>query len=150
MSKDELLAERRTRMLGYIKDGMTADQIADIEGLDLVRARKERKAVADTHGLSTPPNKRAGFTPVGFTAPNRGMRTFLGYKLSDLTTKHKGDKILIARLTGLTQSEQRQAVKASVGHNWTLAQIQRLADALDIPFEELMRYALKGTNIGFK
>jgi DNA-binding CsgD family transcriptional regulator len=148
MSKAEreaLLARRRASIVEHIRAGRTAEEIADIEGMDRDEARKLRRQIALEEGVTSdavaPP-----FRPLGLKGENRQFIIHLG----NLLARVPGHPLEVARLTGLTQSEQRAAMQAIVGHNWTVAQIQRLAAALNMSFEDVMRYCLNGSKIGFK
>jgi antitoxin component of RelBE/YafQ-DinJ toxin-antitoxin module len=142
-------ALQRLNIVEHVKAGHTAYQIADAEGLDPDDARQKRRRIAKEEGLPILRDKRSGLKAIGMNERNEQVRARLGFVLKRLTDERKMNPYQIARLVGLTMSEQRDAVDRTKGHNWTLAQIQRLADASGSTFEEIMTHIMTTPPIGF-
>jgi len=126
-------------MIEHIKNGLSAQEIADFEGLEIAYAGKQRKEVADAERITLPPPSRKGFRALGLDDENSGFRFRLGQLLRDVRTIYHPSEV--STLIGLTNREQNQAINMRVGHNWTLGQMHRLAKVLDWTFEELITHA---------
>jgi hypothetical protein len=146
--REALLEQRRLNIVDHIRAGHTSDEISDAEGMDRDDARKQRKAIADAEGLDVHTIGRSGFDPVGLIEERSGFRNRLGDELERLRRTHHA--LEIAKMTGLTQSQQRAATQPVPKHNWTVSQIKRLADARGRTFEEMITFCNTRQNIGFR
>lgn len=146
-SRRELIDQRSANILEHIKQGLTAEQIADAEGITADDARKLRLQLAREHKIAIPKARREGFRALGLNEERSGFRVRLGYQLQHLRDQHH--PVAVSKMTGLTQAEQRDAVDPRKGHNWTLGQMQRLATARGYTFERLIQIALTKDGIGY-
>jgi len=132
------LARRKVRLADHLRAGRTVGEICDIEGLDPSNEPKRMKReVADPLGLTITGGHNTKM-PLGLTTIERHMRLNLGNQVRLL--RDDNHYIEVSRLIGLTNVEQRRAIDGK--HNWTLAQMQRLADATSTSFEEIIRNVL--------
>jgi hypothetical protein len=142
-----LIEQRSANILEHIKQGKTAEQIADAEGITADDARKLRLQLAKKHDVRIPKAHRAGFRAIGLDDERSGFRVRLGYQLQYLRDEHH--PVAVSKMTGLTQAEQRDAVDPRKGHNWTLGQIQRLAEARGVSFEQMIVTAMTKDGVGY-
>ncbi len=138
-------AARDARIRDYLLvDNMTDKEIADREGLDPSNLGK----IYSRLGIVKPEKRKGKFSPVGLTKSSAYFR--LGTLLSKLKEQHNA--IDVSHLTGLTEHQQGMAihpVQYGGRHNWTLAQMHRLADALERDPMEMMLWVFSPPKIGF-
>lgn len=157
MTKDErssALDRRKDRIVKLVRQKKTVKEICDILGLDPENEPKYliNKALEGT-GMKAAAGVPENWKPVGLKGGNSNFCTNLRFALERLLDKHKQDYIAVAEITGLTQAQQKKAVSKNQ-HDWTLSQIQRLADGLGESFPELVakcnsgKYAYARTNNG--
>lgn len=140
-NRGEAIARRKARILEHLRQGKTSGEICDLEGLDPANEPKRMKReVADPAGVSINPGKNTAL-PVGLLDIDRLIRKNLRDKLDDLRYNHH--YVDISHMIGLTNIEQQRALKDPYTHNWTLSQIQRLAAAHGMTFEEMMIHMQK-------
>jgi hypothetical protein len=131
------VARRRARWVQYIKDGLSVAEIADIEGVREDNGATERRQIARAEGLEIWNRSSLG------SAHARGVldvpslfRTHLKNELAELAKQHQPEDL--QALIGLNPKAVRDAQKRPYAHNWTLGQMQRLAQARGKTFEQLM------------
>jgi len=137
--RSDALARRKARLREHIKQGKTVGEICDIEGLDPANQPKlMRREVADPEGLKISAGRNTT-PPVGLLEIERSFRGWLQLKLAALRDHHHYADV--AQMVGLTNIEQQRAMTFPYTHNWTIAQIQRLAAAHNMTFAELVTFA---------
>jgi hypothetical protein len=77
-------------------------------------------------------------TPYGLTFQTYRLRQRFSRYLQELTEELKGDRLEVGRVVGLNRRQQLNALRRPHTHDWTLSQIERLADAISYTFEEIM------------
>jgi len=136
--RDGAIARRTARISEHIRSGKTVGEICDIEGLDPANEPKRmRREVADPQGLVIVSGRNEA-QPVGLMDIDRLIRGNLKRKLVLLRDRHHYADV--AQMVGLTNIEQKRAIDPPYTHNWTLAQIQRLAVASKMTFEEMLSF----------
>lgn len=130
------LAKRRERIIQNIKDGWTCEQIADREGLTVDTASSLRRDFAREEGLKIPPKGRSRYRAIGLDDDKEGFHARVAHKVLDLQTIYSAEELTY--LLGLTTTEQSLAADNTRGYNWTVAQLQRLANVLGVSFRELL------------
>lgn len=149
LSKHKLKAERRARFIGYIQQGMTAEAIGQREGMVREAVSELRRTIADEEGLTV---SRVSQTkksePFGLTTESDKLRHGLRGRLEDFRSSNHMTNKEAAVVIGLTNAEYTRAIRqGSDGkpiHDWSLSQMQRLAAALNTPFDTFMRLVLDG------
>jgi len=131
----ELLAERRERFIEYIKADLNPVDIAAREGMDADDVRKKRIKVAREEDLSLGSGAVKDAAQYGLGKLTHAYRSRLADHLHRLRLKHH--PIEVAQLTGISRKSQNRAVNNPFNHDWTLAQMERMAIARGITFEEL-------------
>jgi hypothetical protein len=124
-------------IIGYIAEGLTVKTIASRAGMNELAARRLVYNLVEQHGLTYTPTV-SDITTFGLTNQTHPLRVELGMQLYDLRERLDGDRTAVARLTGLNRSEQIRAEQIPFDHNWTLAQIERLALAISTTPKELI------------
>jgi hypothetical protein len=140
----KLNAEREQRFLKYLNDKWTNHDIAAVEGLEPYYAGKELARIARKHKLKI--GKRVPQQwelPYGLDERTRRFRYNLGTELYNYRYDNKLHPNAVASQLGMTTAEQRSAIEKPWGHDWKLSQIQRLADAVGVPFEKFLARILK-------
>jgi hypothetical protein len=133
------LARRKVRLRNHIIQGKSVGEICDIEGLDRENQPKlMRREIAAPEGLKIS-SERNTAPPVGLLEIERSFRGWLQVKLASLRDHHHYADV--AHMVGLTNIEQQRAMTAPYTHNWTIAQIQRLAAAHNMTFAEMVTFA---------
>lgn len=82
--------------------------------------------------------------PYGITSKSHALRVRLGYMLYNLVEKLGGDRAAVARTVGLNRQEQLNAEGRPWAHLWDIAQIERLCEASNVDFQELI-YGVKSS-----
>lgn len=131
-----LRQERTARFIEYIKKGLTDKEIGDLEGLGADYCQKLKKKIAGENGLTV---KSKGKTIEVFKKDDASylLRHRLAGRLYKLQMKHIPKEI--TRMLGMTLAEQRRALEGIPTHNWTILQMQRLADVDGISFVDLVK-----------
>lgn len=144
-SEKQSLAEQKERFLEYVRLNLSAPEIRDREGLtDTAYANKLIKKYAPGLGKRKPvPYEIAD----GLDQETQMMRTRLSFMVYKLIEEHGATEVGV--MLGISRVKQAagQNEKKSK-HNWTLAQLQKLAKAKGMTFVELMDEAMcdyKGT-----
>lgn len=143
-SRDDALTRRKARIVDYIKQGKPPLEICDLEGLDPANEpRRMRKEIADPMGLTintaatAPPP--AALMEVG--TKDLPIKANLKTKLAGLRNNHH--YVDVGHMVGLTNKEQIRAMTSPYTHDWTISQIQRLAVACGMTFEQMLAYMHK-------
>jgi hypothetical protein len=138
---------REKRIIQYIKDGLTAEDIGQREGLRPDYALKERKAIAIKHGL-TIKRGRKQVMPFGLDEETRIFRTRLGDRVFRLLTVRKMDPIEITKLVGIPRKLQKKTYEKPINYDWSVSEMQRLAKVLGVPFHQMMKEILSEVEDG--
>lgn len=134
-SREEGIAERNIRIVDYVTQGWTAEEIADREGLERDYTQKLRTKLIKEHKIKPPKTSRKNKTAFGITEHSARIRSRLADHLQALKDEHPTPDV--AFMIGLTQREQNEAKYGRSKHNWTLGQMERLAVARGISFAQL-------------
>lgn len=137
---DRLLRERKERILEYVKQKLTAEEIADREGTTADYISKERRALT---GRKVKDSGRLPM-PFGLTDATVQLRKELGNILYNFIHFGKKHQLEVARDIGIPRRHQKVATNnKSPNYNWKLSQIERLARARGIDPTRLMIVAMK-------
>ena len=146
MSKADAKARRVTRIAQLLKEGRTDREIAEREGMDATNLSKFYK----DNGLTVPAKRKATKSMHPFGVHSKSALLFnrrlsdkiyelrqMGYEAED-----------VAAMTGVTEKQQNlttgdRADAKVERHNFTVSQMERLADALGITFIDLIAYCTK-------
>lgn len=144
MTKDErssALDRRKESIVQLVQNDKTVREVCDLLGLDPENEPKYliNPALAGT-GLTVKTGVPDKWNPIGLKGGSGDFRHQLRHALECVLDCYCGDYIKVAQLTGLTQKQQKKAT-SSEKHDWTISQLQRLADALGITFAKLMHDA---------
>jgi len=129
-------------IIAYINEGLTPKSIAERAGMNELAARRLINELVKVHGLSYVPSITDD-TPFGMDQETIHLRIKLGNLIYDLRQANDGDRVKVARLTGLNRTEQIRAEQRPYNHNYTIAQIQRIAKVTDTPISELLNVSNK-------
>lgn len=140
------LEQRNRNMLTFMKRRWSVQQIALETGLPVDRCRTICNQLAREHGLEYDPSQRgtAEDGPSLFSEDTKAIRRLMGYILYDLRNVDKLHPIEIARLTGVSQVQQKRAIVAPYEIDYTLSQLSRTAAAAKTELRELLLKALLG------
>ena len=133
--------EREERLVQFITEGRSVSVVAVLEGLEHDYAYKLLMKVAKDKGLVYQARRthNPGAMPVvGLTTASQPLRARLG----DHLYKLQGKPPEIARATGVSVKGQRYARDRPFNYDWSLSQIERLAEASGMSFRALMLAAL--------
>jgi len=142
----ELVGERPDIILAHLRNGLTAKEIAEREGLDVATTGKTVGKLRELHP-DLPPEGKRDAVPFGLTVQSQMMRTQLGYIVDDLRRKYHQTEL--AKIIGMTNAEQRRASPYKMQHDWKLSQLERVAAELGLTFEQLMQKVMYPPKIGF-
>lgn len=125
------------RLQGHARQGLSKAEACDIEGTDPTTARM---ALQGTKLKWGPPAVRGQTKRLGLEQTETiRLAAALDAKLKKLRETHSAYEV--SKLTGLTKTEQKACMR-SERHNWTLAQLTRTANALDISLLDLVEEAV--------
>jgi hypothetical protein len=142
-------ADLEARMLGYLEAKMTMREIALLEGQEPVHLGTIRREVARKHGLST--KGKASAMPPGLTEETRLFRKRLGDLLYVLKNNpHNLSRKEAAKATGVSSKNQTRAETFPYTFNWSIAEIEQLARALNMSFNDVILHVLTDPTVGFK
>lgn len=132
--------DRAARIIEHARKGHTMMEIVDLEGLDPGNVKRWHKLVRDA-GVTIEMG-RASRPPSGIRPSNDAWRYRIGRVLNDLRDAHP--QIEVSRMVGMTNVQIKNATAGprDCTHDWTVSQLQRLADVSGIPFESLIVQAL--------
>lgn len=134
------------RIVEHARAGRTMTEIVDLEGLDPFNTKEAHNAIKAA-GV-TISRERTKTLPLGLTKENESWRKRIGYHVDDLRAKHC--QLDVSRLLGMTNAEILKATTRPATHNWTLSQLQRLANARQEPLADMvMRAFYPPQNVGF-
>lgn len=140
--RDQLLAERDSRLVEMMKQGRPVKAIAELEGLEADYTGKLCAALAKRHGINYHPEgkrqQHPNALPAGLSDRTNGFRRRAATAFYLWALKTKKHPLELCRATGLTQAAQRTATKAHGPFNWHLSQLDRWAEAMGVSFEELI------------
>lgn len=125
---------REQRVIEHARAGRTMTEIVDLEGLDAGNVKKWHRFLRDA-GV-TIEMARASNPPSGLRRSNDTWRYNIGRSLGRM--RDQLPQIEVSRLVGMTNIEINSAIKTSPTHNWTVSQLQRLADAQGVSFQDLI------------
>lgn len=133
---DEVKAQRRQRILGYVTsdEPLAFRNIMRMEGVSDSFLRHLIKELEAEHGFKyfgTAASRVGDQPPVGLTEATFRFRSRLAnelYKVADQPEKYglKGRTELAGRI-GMNSRTQNRALNNPYDHDWTLSQIERLA-----------------------
>jgi hypothetical protein len=130
--------ERVARVIAHARAGHTMTEIVDMEGLDAGNVKKWHEHVRNA-GVSIEKG-RASRPSIGITEQSASWRYNLGRSLGRL--RDHLPQIEVSRMVGMTNMEIVAATggtkRCPSPHNWTTSQLQRLADAQGVTFEQLV------------
>jgi hypothetical protein len=129
---------REQRFISYIKDGITAADIGQLEGLRADYAGRLRKAFATKHGLTITKGQGQDMPP-GITEASRRFRGRLGDYLYKLLNDKKLLPVTVANRVGVPVKLQSRAYNKPNYYDWKLSELERLAKASGVPFEQFIR-----------
>ena len=141
-----LRQERDERLAIFIEQGRPVRAVAKLEGIEHDYAYKLLKQVARVRGLEYHPRRvahPAGEPILGLTAASQTLRARLG----DYLYRLEGSPATIARQVGITAKNQPVAQDRPFNHDWTLSQIERLAEASNQDFHTFMLGLLAPSSI---
>jgi hypothetical protein len=117
----------------YIKQGLNVRSIAARIGMNELAARRIIYALSPGYRGTVNDD-----TPYGMDTESLAQRIKLGSLLYDLRESLKGDRVQVARLTGLNRNEQIAAEQRPFEHDWSISQIQRLAKAISVNYKDII------------
>lgn len=130
------LAARDARVVELAREGKTFPEICDIMGLDQTNAAKWRTMIKEAGVTLGPARPWSAKGTDGWPPRFRGRTKELIHKLRD-----KHSQPVVSEMLGLSNKE----LKIALGdddykrkHNWTIGQLQRLAEAHGMTVEQLM------------
>ncbi|MET0375913.1 MAG: hypothetical protein ABW128_16865 [Rhizorhabdus sp.] len=137
-------------MVEHIRNNLTAREIAAREGLEMDYACRERARILKKEGIT--PNKRPRLSPAerekvlpyGLGRGTQALRGRLGTVIDDRNRRFPDETpIDLAGKIGLTETCQRLSHTNSSGVDWTLSQIERLANLEGKDFVSFMKELLR-------
>lgn len=134
-------SERNARIIQMMELGRPVRAIAQAEGLEHDYCRKICVKLSAEAGIEYNPKKvysRLEMTTIGLTENTRRLRSFLADKLYELGD----DPRVVAKQIGMTLRCQKYARQRPFRHDWTLSQIERLAEHLGTDAVTLLGDAL--------
>lgn len=138
----EKLEQRYDDFAQFMRDKTPIAIIADIYGLEPDQVRKTCRRIAAERGIDYKPVRAADDAlPPGMTDASRTLRNHLANTLD----KHKvasDHRLDVCREIGLTQAAQKAATTRPNPHNWSLSQIERLADSTGQDFTVMVLQGL--------
>jgi hypothetical protein len=142
----QLLHERDENIIRFMQAQRPVAAIAEFEGLAHDYCAKLCRRLADANGIDYNPERtRVPTTTLGKLSEQ--LRGKLGGYLKDLKQSHHS--LEITRELGLKQMEQKRAEVRPYNHNWTLAQMERLAQLRGETLTDLLVNALFVEKVGF-
>lgn len=129
----EQLRERELRIIEHARQGRTMTEIVDIEGLDAGNVKHWHRIIRDA-GV-TIEKSRASKPPIGLKKENERFRFNLGRSLVRIRDVHP--QVDVSRMVGMTGTQCLEATEKKT-HDWTVSQIQRLAEAQGMSFQEMV------------
>lgn len=145
--RTNLRLAREERLVIFIAEGRPVSAVALLEGIEHDYAYQLLTQVAKRRGLDYQAKRvaRPGLEEIpGLTAASRALRSRLGNNLYNL----KLEQSEIARKLGITARNQQFAKDTPFRYDWSLSQIERLANEVGTPFESfLLQLLLTPTEI---
>jgi hypothetical protein len=139
---------REKRIVGYIKQRLTAAEIGRKEGLQPDYALKVRRDVAAKHGLKI--EEGIGSAMIhGLDAESLTFRSRLADELNKLLLVKRLSQLQVANQVGVPRKLQAKAMTDPYNYDWSLSEIQQLAKAFGLSFKDFMQQLLKETHHGF-
>ena len=129
---------RKERVAQLMAEALPIANIAIIVGVDYGYAWKLCREIDPDYKPSK--NQRAEHKPVRSLSESFHMRAILAELLYALLQKHS--KQAVATLTGLRIQDQKRAVNRPYTHDWSLSQMQAVAEASDVTLEQVVRTSL--------
>lgn len=146
--RDKLKLEQDQRIVGYIKQRMTREEIGEREGWDSIYAAANRARVGKKYLSQSkfPGTKRTG-PPFGLSQATHFLRFALGDRLENLGTRRNMHHLEISRDVGISGTNQKVANGFGSDVNrmfdWRLSQIERLARVLKVDPTQLIVNSLR-------
>ncbi len=146
---DDFYAERRERIIEFIKEQLPIINIAQIEGMDFDNCRKLCMQIAREDGLPYEPEHRqaAPVYPCGIDQGNAELRRRLGdtlYGYVAPTPRTQRNPSMVGRAVGIAPRQQRRAWEKPFSHDWSISQMNRLAGTLGEDFTPfVLRHLLR-------
>lgn len=142
-----LLENREQRILGYIKDDLTAVEIARREGLQPDYALRLRNQIAAKHGVTVKERKsKKSDIPYGLDDESRRFRSRLGDDLWGLLNTKRLAPMEVARKVGVPRKLQAKAINKPFAYNWSLGEIQQMAKLHNMTLEQYLHDLLERNN----
>lgn len=140
--RDELLTERDSRLLEMMKQGRPIRAMAKLEGLEPDYAGKICAGLAKQHGIDYHPEgkrqQHKNALPPGLSDRTSGFRRRAATALYLWVLRSKRHPLEVCRDTGLSQAGQRAACLAHGPYDWSLSELDRWSQAMNVTFEELI------------
>jgi hypothetical protein len=134
---DKEYAEREQRIVQYIKDEFTQEDIGKLESLDASYAGRLRRETAKKYGLDI----KYGHSQVKLDkhSPSFRMRFRLGSILNLLDVVKKMTPIQIAVSTGVSRKLLRtRIIESPNSYDWKLSELEKVAKTINVPFHDLI------------
>ncbi len=143
----ELMRERDARIRAGLLAGHSETHMMAVEGADPRTVGPIATALRKATGRKT--KGKSPRLPHGLTDKTESMRMKLGDRLRDLRNQPL-DRLEVARITGVTPVAGQNAALSSAPHyDWKMSELERLAEAGDTTFIELILRAARPTMVGF-
>lgn len=133
-----VLEDRETSVIQLLTEGVPIANIAELEGVDLSVMTRFCRGLITKHSIDYVPIGRAREmqTP-GITDASVKLRNHLGSYIGEMRDHQRLTEAEVGRLTGLPARAQQRARNRSK-HNWTISQMERLAEATNQPFMDVL------------
>lgn len=138
--REKLLSDRDARIVAFMKQNRSVAAIAALEGLEIDYCRKAVNGLKKSHVPDYQPisNDRGH----KFADDSRQFRNNLSNLVADYRNRPDKHYLDLCHELGLTQSQQVLATEKGGQHDFTLSQLERLAEQLDMSFPRLLLTAL--------
>lgn len=135
-TRDDLRLEREDRLETFIRQKRPVRAVAALEGIDHHYALRLLRQVARDRGLEFQPRRvpNPGKEPIlGLTEASKILRSRLGDTLYSLDLSRAEAALKI----GIGAKAYDRARDTPFNHDWSLSQIERLAQEADVPLKML-------------
>lgn len=157
--RKRLQTERDDLLVELALQGLTEKEIGERLGISYDGVSAEKRRVSKARGIEFPkralgrnatPKPAYGLTARGEPGGSYRFRVNLSDRLKKL--RDKQHPIEVAQTTGLWPNAQTMATSNDppYGYDWTISQIERLAQAHGLTFNELVTELLQEPSFGFK
>jgi hypothetical protein len=132
------MAERDEWIVDLLRKNATFPVIARIVGMDTTAVGRHCRRLIKQHNIDYHPPKRSVDEPVpGLTEASARLRNKLGTRVCHMRDVNGLSSREIAKRTGVPARAQGRATNGS-RHDWTISQMERLAEAGNETFKEML------------